>query len=105
MNGLQQRLQTDWTPQATVSILTIGQSIFEVMAAAGHTHLGGEDFDNKIADCCTQDSKRKSRGMDLFGNYRATRELHVAFVHASDHRDPLSVREDGCFSFSVRGEV
>ena len=35
-----------------VSILTIDENIFEVKATAGDTHLGGEDFDNRIVDYC-----------------------------------------------------
>lgn len=31
-----------------VSLLTIDDGVFEVMATAGDTHLGGEDFDNKL---------------------------------------------------------
>merc|ERR1712036_124870 len=35
-----------------VSLLTIEDGIFEVKATAGDTHLGGEDFDNRIVDFC-----------------------------------------------------
>ena len=35
-----------------VSILAIANGIFEVMATAGDTHLGGEDFDNRLVDYC-----------------------------------------------------
>eukprot|EP00362_Geleiidae_sp_MMETSP1317_P001079 CAMPEP_0201285654 /NCGR_PEP_ID=MMETSP1317-20130820/113644_1 /ASSEMBLY_ACC=CAM_ASM_000770 /TAXON_ID=187299 /ORGANISM="Undescribed Undescribed, Strain Undescribed" /LENGTH=118 /DNA_ID=CAMNT_0047611377 /DNA_START=377 /DNA_END=733 /DNA_ORIENTATION=- len=38
-----------------VSLLTIEEGIFEVKATAGNTHLGGEDFDNKLVDFCTSD--------------------------------------------------
>ena len=38
-----------------VSLLTIEDGIFEVKATAGDTHLGGEDFDNRIVDFCMQD--------------------------------------------------
>merc|ERR1711981_282214 len=37
-----------------VSLLTIDDGVFEVMATAGDTHLGGEDFDNKLVDFCVQ---------------------------------------------------
>merc|ERR1712048_27523 len=40
-----------------VSLLTIEDGIFEVKATAGDTHLGGEDFDNRIVDFCMQDFK------------------------------------------------
>merc|ERR1712226_347280 len=60
-----------------VSILTIEDGIFEVKATAGDTHLGGEDFDNRIVDFCMQDFKRKNRGKDIAGNNRAIRRLHT----------------------------
>merc|ERR1711964_723615 len=60
-----------------VSLLTIEDGIFEVKATAGDTHLGGEDFDNRIVDFCMQDFKRKRRGKDLAGNQRALRRLRT----------------------------
>merc|ERR1711957_806794 len=60
-----------------VSILTIEDGIFEVKATAGDTHLGGEDFDNRVVDFCMQDFKRKNRGKDLAGNNRALRRLRT----------------------------
>jgi len=60
-----------------VSLLTIEDGIFEVKATAGDTHLGGEDFDNRIVDFCMQDFKRKNRGKGLDGNNRALRRLRT----------------------------
>merc|ERR1712046_343003 len=60
-----------------VSLLTIEEGIFEVKATAGDTHLGGEDFDNRVVDFCMQDFKRKNRGKDLAGNQRAIRRLRT----------------------------
>jgi len=60
-----------------VSILTIDDGIFEVKATAGDTHLGGEDFDNRIVDFCMQDFKRKNRGKDMGQNHRAVRRLRT----------------------------
>lgn len=59
-----------------VSLLTIEEGIFEVKATAGDTHLGGEDFDNRIVDFCIQDFKRKHR-IDITGNHRAVRRLRT----------------------------
>merc|ERR1739838_66287 len=56
-----------------VSILTIEEGIFEVKATAGDTHLGGEDFDNRLVEHCCQDFKRKNRGSDLKTSARALR--------------------------------
>ncbi|OLP79133.1 Heat shock 70 kDa protein [Symbiodinium microadriaticum] len=60
-----------------VSLLTIEDGIFEVKATAGDTHLGGEDFDNRVVDLCIQDFKRKNRGKDMAGNQRAIRRLRT----------------------------
>ena len=42
-----------------VSLLTIEEGIFEVKATAGDTHLGGEDFDNRLVNHFVQEFKRK----------------------------------------------
>merc|ERR1719327_2558043 len=59
-----------------VSLLTIDDGVFEVMATAGNTHLGGEDFDNKLVEHCVQDFKRKNR-LDLKSSSRAMRRLRT----------------------------
>merc|ERR1712206_70148 len=46
-----------------VSLLTIDDGIFEVKATAGDTHLGGEDFDNRLVDYCISQFKKKT-GID-----------------------------------------
>ncbi|KAG8909680.1 70-kilodalton heat shock protein, partial [Tulasnella sp. 408] len=50
-----------------VSLLTIDDGIFEVKATAGDTHLGGEDFDNRLVDHFAQEFKRKFK-KDLSSN-------------------------------------
>ena len=60
-----------------VSVLTIEDGIFEVKSTAGDTHLGGEDFDNRVVDFCVQDFKRKNRGKDVAENKRAIRRLRT----------------------------
>merc|ERR1711912_208162 len=59
-----------------VSLLTIEEGIFEVKATNGHTHLGGEDFDNKLVDFCMADFKKKT-GIDIKNNARASRRLRT----------------------------
>merc|ERR1712170_247215 len=59
-----------------VSLLTIDDGVFKVMATAGDTHLGGEDFDNKLVEHCVQDFKRKNR-LDLKSSSRAMRRLRT----------------------------
>ena len=64
-----------------VSLLTIDDGIFEVKATAGDTHLGGEDFDNRMVEFFVQEFKRKSR-KDISNNPRALRRLRTACERA-----------------------
>jgi L1 cell adhesion molecule like protein len=64
-----------------VSLLTIDEGIFEVKATAGDTHLGGEDFDNRLVTWCLQEFKRKHK-KDPSGNNRALRRLRTACERA-----------------------
>merc|ERR1711892_486828 len=64
-----------------VSILTIEDGIFEVKSTAGDTHLGGEDFDNRMVDHFANEFKRKHK-KDLKGNKRALRRLRTACERA-----------------------
>merc|ERR1711912_100057 len=60
-----------------VSLLTIDDGVFEVKATAGDTHLGGEDFDNKIVSWCAADFNKKY-GVDITkNNPRAMRRLRT----------------------------
>merc|ERR1719191_1524903 len=66
-----------------VSLLTIEEGIFEVKATAGDTHLGGEDFDNRLLNHFCAELKRKAK-KDLLnsGNKRALRRLRTACERA-----------------------
>eukprot|EP00979_Chaetoceros_neogracilis_P014418 scaffold4604_cov241-Chaetoceros_neogracile.AAC.5 len=64
-----------------VSLLTIEEGIFEVKATAGDTHLGGEDFDNRMVDYFLADFKRKHR-KDMSSNNRSLRRLRTACERA-----------------------
>merc|ERR1712232_1259364 len=64
-----------------VSILSIEGGIFEVKSTAGDTHLGGEDFDNRMVDHFVSEFKRKHK-KDLSGNKRALRRLRTACERA-----------------------
>jgi len=64
-----------------VSLLTIEEGIFEVKATAGDTHLGGEDFDNRLVNHFVQEFKRKHK-KDLTSNARALRRLRTACERA-----------------------
>jgi len=65
-----------------VSLLTIEDGIFEVKATAGDTHLGGEDFDNRMVEWCMNEFKRKNKNADLSTNERAKRRLRTACERA-----------------------
>ncbi|OZJ06343.1 Heat shock protein HSS1 [Bifiguratus adelaidae] len=64
-----------------VSLLTIEEGIFEVKATAGDTHLGGEDFDNRLVNHFVQEFKRKFK-KDISSNPRALRRLRTACERA-----------------------
>merc|ERR1719323_2507333 len=65
-----------------VSLLTIEEGIFEVKATAGDTHLGGEDFDNRMVDHFVEEFKRKHK-KDLSTNGRALRRLRTSCERAN----------------------
>ncbi|KAI0025829.1 heat shock protein 70 family [Xylariomycetidae sp. FL0641] len=64
-----------------VSLLTIEEGIFEVKSTAGDTHLGGEDFDNRLVNHFVTEFKRKYK-KDLSSNARALRRLRTACERA-----------------------
>ncbi|KAI0057092.1 heat shock protein 70 [Artomyces pyxidatus] len=57
-----------------VSLLSIDQGVFEVLATAGDTHLGGEDFDNRVIEHFVKLYKKKT-GTDVSTNLRALGKL------------------------------
>jgi len=59
-----------------ISLLTIEEGIFEVKSVNGNTHLGGEDFDNRMVDFCKAEFKKKT-GIDISDNPRALRRLRT----------------------------
>lgn len=50
--------------------------MFEVKATSGDTHLGGEDFDNKLVEHCAAEFLKKT-GNDIRSNARAMRRLRT----------------------------
>ena len=64
-----------------VSVLTIEDGIFEVKSTSGDTHLGGEDFDNRMVNHFIQEFKRKNK-KDISGNARSVRRLRTACERA-----------------------
>jgi heat shock 70kDa protein 1/2/6/8 len=64
-----------------VSLLTICSGVIEVKATAGDTHLGGEDFDNRMLNHFVEEFKRKQR-KDISSNSKALRRLKTACEQA-----------------------
>ena len=64
-----------------VSLLSIEDGIFEVKATAGDTHLGGEDFDNRLVQHFIQEFKRKYK-KDISNQPRSLRRLRTACERA-----------------------
>jgi len=60
-----------------ISILELGEGVFEVKSTAGDTHLGGDDFDKKIIDFLVAEFK-KENGIDLTGDKQAMQRLKDA---------------------------
>ncbi len=60
-----------------VSIIEIGDGVIEVLATNGDTHLGGDDFDNKLIDWMNAEFK-KQEGIDLSGDKMAMQRLKEA---------------------------
>jgi molecular chaperone DnaK len=60
-----------------VSILEVGDGVFEVLATSGDTHLGGDDFDKKIVDYLAEEF-RKAEGIELRKDKQALQRLTEA---------------------------
>jgi molecular chaperone DnaK len=60
-----------------VSVLEVGEGVFEVLATSGDTHLGGDDFDKKIVDSLAEQFKR-NEGIDLRKDRQALQRLTEA---------------------------
>ncbi len=60
-----------------VSVLDVGDGVFEVRSTAGDTHLGGDDFDQKVVDYVAEEF-RKDQGIDLRKDKQAMQRLREA---------------------------
>jgi heat shock protein 5 len=74
-----------------VSLLTIDNGVFEVVATAGDTHLGGEDFDQRLTEHFSKIFKKKNNGTDLRKDPRAFQKLKHEVEKAK--RDLSSVHQ------------
>jgi len=74
-----------------VSLLTIDNGVFEVVATAGDTHLGGEDFDQRLVEHFCKIFKKKNNGVDVKKDPRAFQKLKNEVEKAK--RDLSSVHQ------------
>ena len=65
-----------------VSVLDIGQSVYDVIAVGGDTYLGGEDFDRRIMDWLTFNFAKENGGVDLRQDKMALQRLRDAAERA-----------------------
>eukprot|EP00121_Abeoforma_whisleri_P000066 Awhi_evm2s63 len=72
-----------------VSLLTIEEGIFAVKATAGDTHLGGEDFDQKLLEYCIETFKKQKK-LDITESAKAVRRLRSACERAKRTLSSLS---------------
>jgi molecular chaperone DnaK len=75
-----------------VSILEVGEGVFEVLATSGDTHLGGDDFDKKIVDYLAGEFK-KAEGIDLRQDKQALQRLTEAAEKAKIELSGVSQTE------------
>ena len=73
-----------------LSILAMGQGVFEVVATEGDSYLGGEDFDNRLVDFLAADFKKKF-GVDLFNDKMAHQRVKDAAERA---KVALSIKDE-----------
>ncbi|KAJ1701367.1 hypothetical protein LUZ63_001146 [Rhynchospora breviuscula] len=77
-----------------VSLLSIKYGKFVVRAIAGDTHLGGEDFDDRLVDYCVKEFKKINNNKDITKSVRSLRRLRTECQRAKEF-----------LSFSVRGTI
>ncbi|MFT8955052.1 molecular chaperone DnaK [Liquorilactobacillus satsumensis] len=75
-----------------VSILELGDGVFEVLSTNGDTHLGGDDFDNKIIDWLVSEFK-KENGIDLSNDKMAMQRLKDAAEKAKKDLSGISTAQ------------
>ena len=85
-----------------VSILDIGDGVFEVLSTSGNTHLGGDDFDNAIIEYLVSEFK-KSNGIDLKTDKMAMQRLKEAAEKAKKDLSGVTTTQISC-PFITQGE-
>ena len=75
-----------------ITILQLGEGVFEVKATNGDTHLGGDDFDQRVVDWITEEFKR-DQGIDLKQDRMALQRLREAAERAKIELSSLTQAE------------
>src|SRR6266550_3535912 len=75
VRSVKRHMGTDWT--VDVSVLEIGDGVFEVKSTSGNTHLGGDDWDQRVIDWLVTEFKN-AHGIDLSNDKMATQRLKEA---------------------------
>lgn len=75
-----------------VSILEVGDGVFEVLSTSGDTHLGGDDFDKKIVDYLAEEFQR-NEGVDLRKDKQALQRLTEASEKAKQELSSVTQTE------------
>ena len=83
-----------------VTLLTIDNGVFEVRATSGDTHLGGEDFDQRLMDFCVASFKKKHKGMDISGDPKALQRVRKACELAKRALSSATRAARGCRTVS-----
>ena len=83
-----------------VSILNVNEEMLEVKSTNGNTHLGGEDFDNRIMEYCIKEFKTNT-GIDISGNQKAIRRLKK---YCEEAKKTLSSAEEASFDIDNLAE-
>lgn len=76
-----------------VSVLRIEDQVFEVKATNGDTHLGGEDFDERLVRWAADRFREQSGGLDAYSNSKAIRKLRTACENAKRSLSVASVAQ------------
>ena len=76
-----------------VSILELGDGVFEVLSTDGDTHLGGDDFDQVIIDWLVQEFKDENGGLDLSKDPMALQRLKDAAEKAKIELEHVKFRD------------
>ena len=83
-----------------VSILEVGDEVFEVLATSGDTHLGGDDFDQIIVDYIIKDFQKKE-GIDLYKEKQALQRIIEAAEKAKIELSSLQSTKLVCHLFTL----